>query len=65
METSDLEGFQKSQSGAFSVTVLDYDRDRLNSPQPNLNPDFDGALMTVGKIGAFLCDALRLKTGDL
>ncbi|NQV32518.1 MAG: hypothetical protein HQ515_07480 [Phycisphaeraceae bacterium] len=65
VETCDLKGFKQSQSKGFAVTLMDYDGDGFKAPRPSVRREYEGSLMTVGVIGAFICGNLQLKTGYL
>ena len=65
VNTGDLESFKDSDSDDFDVTILDYDGDGFEAPRPRLSRNFSKPLLTVGVIGAFICDSMGLKTGYL
>jgi len=65
VQTADLEGLRDSQLGGFDVAILDYDGDGFKAPRPAITRKHDGPVLTVGVIGAFICDRLGLKSGYL
>lgn len=65
VKTADLDKFQQDQTVGSDVTILDYDGDPFQAPRPNISHEYDRATITVGVVGAFVCDRLSLKTGYL
>ncbi len=61
----DLKTFRETDSSGFDVTILDYDGDGFKAPKPRISRNFSRPVVTVGVIGAFICDSLSLKTGYL
>ena len=65
VKTGNLETFKDGDSQDFDVTILDYDGDGFKAPRPAITVAFSRPAITVGVVGGFLCDSLRLKTGYL
>lgn len=65
VQTGDLKTFREADSEGFDVTILDYDGDGFKAPRPQISPNFSRPVVTVGVIGAHICDSLSLKTGYL
>ncbi len=65
VETGDLAKFREGQTEGFDVTILDYDGDGFESPKPGLSREYSRSTVTVGVVGAFICDSAQLKTGYL
>ena len=62
---ADLAKFDGSESEDFDVTILDYDGDGFEAPRPKISREFSRPVVTMGVIGAFICDKQSLKTGYL
>jgi hypothetical protein len=65
VKTGNLETFKDGDSQDFDVTLLDYDGDGFKAPRPAITVAFTRPAITVGVVGGFICDSLRLKTGYL
>ena len=65
VRTGELKAFREADSEDFDVTILDYDGDGFKIPRTRLSRNFSRPVVTVGVIGAFICDNLSLKTGYL
>lgn len=63
VDTGDLAKFNGSQAADVDVVLLDYDGDGFKAPRPNLPANYSRATVTIGVIGAFICDQRSLKTG--
>ena len=66
--TTELKGFTGKESNDFDVIILDSDysgRKAFSAPRPSLVKDYSRATVTVGAVGAMICDGMRLKTGYL
>jgi hypothetical protein len=65
VKTADLATFKDGDSQGFDVTLFDYDGDGFKAPRPAITVAFTRPAITVGVVGGFICDSLRLKTGYL
>lgn len=65
VETADMDGIGAGDLPGHDVAILDYDGDGFEAPRPSISRDHDGPVLTVGVVGAFICDSLSLKTGYL
>ena len=66
--SADLKGFTGKESSDFDVLILDSDysgRRAFSAPRPSLVKDYSRPTVTVGAVGAMICDGMRLKTGYL
>lgn len=65
VKTGDLKIYKETDSKDFDVTIFDYDGDGFKAPRPQISRGFSQPVVTVGVVGAFICDRLSLKTGYL
>ena len=65
VKTGDLDSFQEAQGKDSDVIIFDYDGRGFESPRPSLSEDYARATITVGVVGALICDSVRLKSGYL
>ena len=66
--TAEVRSFTGKESSDFDVIILDSDyggRKAFSAPRPSLVKDYSRATVTVGAVGAMICDGMRLKTGYL
>lgn len=63
--TGDLAKFGETDADGFDVVILDYDGDGFKAPRARLKRDYSRATVTVGVVGAFICNGRGLKTGYL
>ncbi len=65
VRTGDLAEFKPPDAKDFDVVILDYDGDGFKAPTPYLPRTYTRPTVTVGVVGAFICDRVGLKTGYL
>lgn len=65
VETGDLANFEENQAEQFDVTIFDYDGDPFKAPRPNISRNYSRATVTLGVVGALICDGQNLKPGYL
>ncbi len=65
VQTGDLAKFKPLDAKDFDVVILDYDGDGFKAPTPYLPRTYTRATVTVGVVGALICDRVGLKTGYL
>jgi len=65
VQTGDLAKFKPLDAKDFEVVILDYDGDGFKAPTPYLPRTYTRPTVTVGVVGALICDRVGLKTGYL
>ena len=65
LETGALGSFEENQADNFDVVIFDYDGDAFKAPRPNISPPYSRPTVTIGVIGALICDGQNLKQGYL
>jgi hypothetical protein len=65
VKTADLGGFEENQADEFDVVIFDYDGDAFKAPRPNISPAYSRPTVTLGVIGALICDGQNIKQGYL
>ncbi|OHB65491.1 MAG: hypothetical protein A2Y77_11065 [Planctomycetes bacterium RBG_13_62_9] len=65
VQTGNLQTFKEADTQGFDVTLLDWDTNRYEGPQPRISQIFARPVITLGVTGGFICRLGRLKTGYL
>lgn len=65
VETTNLEGFAKSECEGFDVTLMDWEWNDFEGPRPVRAEMPSGPVVTLGVPGGLICRGWQLKTGYL
>jgi hypothetical protein len=63
VQTGNLETFNETDTQGFDVTLLDWDANVLEGPDPGVSASFARPVVTLGVRGGLICREWRLKTG--
>ena len=65
VQTGNLQTFKETDTQGFDVTLLDWDWNDLQGPNPTASEGFSRPVVTIGVRGGLICRQWKLKPGYL